>query len=303
MKIHRLTAPIVLILCSHLLGSCVNQNENIQDEKKNPAEAWNKLLDKKLSQWNTYLGFPLPETNIPNLPKDAKGNYTQPIGHGNDDRGVFTVKIVNGETVLRVSGEIYGSIYTREEFENYHLVLQFKWGEKKWKPRLDLELDSGVLYHAIGEHGVDYWKAWPLSQEFQIIEQGVGDWWRIAGSQMNIRCEKHKGDKFPVYALTAKPIAFGSNGNGNTCRRGLDMEKPKGEWNTIELITYGDKSVHIVNGVVVMALNNSHYIQNGKRIPLAKGKILLQSEAGEIFYKNIKLKSIDAIPIQYSAYF
>ncbi|MES2673204.1 MAG: DUF1080 domain-containing protein [Pseudomonadota bacterium] len=309
MKILSLLAPIALVLCTCLLSSCVNNNEKIShqepasSDKKNTHESWRYLLDKDLSQWNTYLGFPLPETKISNLPKDAKGNYTQPIGHGKDERGVFRLTEIGGEPVLHVSGEIYGSIYTQEEFENYHLVLQFKWGTKKWQPRLDLELDSGVLYHAIGEHGVDYWKAWALSQELQIIEHGVGDWWQIAGSQIDIRCEKHAGEQFPGYALTAKSVTYGTDGAGITCRRGTDMEKPKGEWNTVELITYGDKSLHIVNGVVVMALSNSHYTRDGKKIPLTKGKILLQSEAGEVFYKNIKLKPVTAIPAQYAAYF
>lgn len=309
MKIHYLLAPLALVLCTQLLSSCVSNNEKISHHEKISngekitAEDWRYLLGKDLSLWNTYLGFPLPETKIPNLPKDAKGNYTQPIGHGKDERNVFSLREIDGEPVLQVSGEIYGSIYTQEEFENYHLVLQFKWGSKKWQPRLALEMDTGVLYHAIGDHGVDYWKAWALSQELQIIEHGVGDWWQIAGSQIDIRCEKQAGEEFPGYALTAKSVTYGTDGAGITCRRGADVEKPKGEWNTVELITYGDKSLHIVNGVVVMALSNSHYTRDGKKIPLTKGKILLQSEAAEVFYKNIKLKSITAIPVQYEAYF
>ncbi|MES2822221.1 MAG: DUF1080 domain-containing protein [Pseudomonadota bacterium] len=309
MKIRYLLVPLALVLCTQLLSSCVTDNEKIShpekiaNGEKIATENWRYLLDKDLSQWNTYLGFPLPETKISSLPKDAKGNYTQPIGHGKDERSVFSLSEIDGEPVLHISGEIYGSIYTQEEFENYHLVLQFKWGNKKWQPRLDLELDTGVLYHGVGEHGVDYWKAWPLSQELQIIEQGVGDWWQIAGSQIDIRCEKPAGEKFPMYAPTAKSVAYGSAGAGITCRRGVDVEKSKGEWNTVELITYGDKSLHIVNGVVVMALSNSHYTRDGKKIPLTKGKILLQSEAAEVFYKNIKLKSIVAIPAQYEAYF
>ena len=71
----------------------------------------------------------------------------------------------------------------------------------------------------------------------------------------------------------------------------------------MELITYGDKSLHIVNGEVVMALSNSRYTRDGKVLPLTQGKILLQSEAGEAFFKDIKLKSIDAIPAKYNHYF
>lgn len=290
----KLSTSVVLAIVAVAMMSVNAQAKNAE---------WTHLLDKDLSQWNTYLGFPNPETDIKGLPKDAEGNYTQPIGHGKDEKGVFTVSINDGEPVLRVSGEIYGSVYTREEFENYHLVLQYKWGSKKWKPRLDLELDTGILYHARGEHGVDYWKAWALSQELQIMEQSTGDWWQIADSQIDIRCEKPEGAEVHTYNPKAELLSFGPGGVGITCRRSHDREKPKGEWNTVELITYGDKSLHIVNGEVVMALSNSRYTRDGKVLPLTKGKILLQSEAGEAFFKGIKLKSIDAIPTKYEHYF
>lgn len=290
----KLSTSVVLAIVAVAMMSVNAQAKNAE---------WTHLLDKDLSQWNTYLGFPNPETDIEGLPKDAAGNYTQPIGHGKDEKGVFTVSINDGEPVLRVSGEIYGSVYTRKEFENYHLVLQYKWGSKKWKPRLDLELDTGILYHARGEHGVDYWKAWALSQELQIMEQSTGDWWQIADSQIDIRCEKPEGAEVHIYNPKAELLSFGPGGVGITCRRSHDREKPKGEWNTVELITYGDKSLHIVNGEVVMALSNSRYTRDDKVLPLTKGKILLQSEAGEAFFKDIKLKSIDAIPTKYEHYF
>lgn len=287
--------PALLIPALSLLVACASD----ADRKEN----WTQLLDKDLSKWNTYLGTPRPETPVSDLPKDEEGNYTAPIGHGKDERGVFSVDVVDGEPVLHITGEIYGGVYTNDEYENYHLSAQFKWGAKKWEPRLDLELDTGILYHGIGEHGVDYWKAWPLSQELQIMEQSNGDWWTIAGSQIDIRCEKTESEQEPVYNPKAKPVAFGPGGAGITCRRSHDMEKPVGEWNTVELITYGDKSLHIVNGEVVMALANSRYTKDEQVIPLTKGKIVLQSEAGEAFFKDVKIKSITGIPAQYRAHF
>lgn len=272
-------------------------------QPKQEESSWTYLLDTDLSKWGTYLGTPNPDTVVEGLPKDADGNYTRPIGHGRNERDVFTVALENGEPVLRVSGEIYGSVYTLDEYENYHLSLQFKWGTLKWEPRLDLELDTGILYHAIGEHGVDYWKAWALSQELQIMEQSNGDWWTIAGSQIDIRCAEVEGEEVPVYNPEAESIAFGPGGAGITCRRSHDMEKPMGEWNTVELITYGDKSLHIVNGEVVMALTNSRYTEGDKVIPLTKGKILLQSEAGEAYFKDIKIKPVAGIPAKYSSFF
>ncbi|RYY73755.1 MAG: DUF1080 domain-containing protein [Gammaproteobacteria bacterium] len=276
---------------------------HVSADKPTTKHGWTYLFDKDMSKWTTYLGIPRPETMVTGIPKDEKGNYTQAVGFDKDERGVFTTSVVEGEPVLHVTGEIYGSVHTKQDFENYHLVVQFKWGTQKWPPRLTEPLDTGILYHVIGEHGVDYWKAWALSQEFQIMEHNTGDWWQIAGSQIDIRCEKVANETVPVYNPKAPILSYGPGGAGITCMRGKDAEKPKGEWNTLELITFGDKSLHIVNGQVVMALSNSRYTQDGKVIPLTKGKILLQSEAGEAFFKGVKIKSIKGIPAQYKSYF
>jgi hypothetical protein len=273
------------------------------DKAKTDKDGWIYLFDKNMTQWTTYLGIPRAETVVTGIPKDDKGNYTQAVGFNKDERGVFTTAMVDGEPVLHVTGEIYGSVHTMQEFENYHLVVQFKWGSQKWPPRLTEPLDTGILYHVVGDHGVDYWKAWALSQEFQIMEHSVGDWWQIAGSQIDIRCAKAAGETVPIYNPKAPLLSYGPGGAGITCLRGKDAEKPKGEWNTLELITFGDKSLHLVNGQVVMALSNSHYTKDDMLIPLTKGKILLQSEAGEAFFKGVKIKQIKGIPAEYLAYF
>ena len=46
----------------------------------------------------------------------------------------------------------YAGLVTKKEYENYHLSAQFKWGEKKWEPRLDARRNSGVLYHSVGKN-------------------------------------------------------------------------------------------------------------------------------------------------------
>ncbi len=38
-------------------------------------------------------------------------------------------------------------------------------------------------------------------------------------------------------------------------------------------------------------------------VPLIKGKIQLQSEAAEVFYKNIQIKKLDQLPEEYAVYF
>lgn len=264
-----------------------------------PESHWVSLLDKKLSKWEMYLSFSHKDGYKGEAPVNEKGELLKPIGYNKNINNVFSVIEESGEPVLRISGEIYGCVYTKESFENYHLKLKVKWGAKKWIPRLNEAKDSGILYHSQGECGVDYWRSWMLSQEFQIIEESMGDYWCIANSRINIKALKEP------YTYTQKGIltSFGQGTNaGNYCKAESNNELSDNNWNELELITYGDKSLHIVNGKVVMALSNSSYM-DGILKPLTKGRIQLQSEAAEVFFKDIQIKPITKLPSEYSGYF
>jgi hypothetical protein len=83
----------------------------------------------------------------------------------------------------------------------------------------------------------------------------------------------------------------------NSCTNSGNYEKPFGEWNTLEIYCYGTKSVHVVNGHVVMVLENSRTSpKDGPETPLTKGKIQFQSEASEAFYRNVMIRKIDRLP-------
>jgi len=75
-----------------------------------------------------------------------------------------------------------------------------------------------------------------------------------------------------------------------------DFEKPAGEWNTLVLYAVGDRSVHLVNGKVALILTGLRQIVNGKEVPLTRGRIELQSESAEIFFRNVQIRSINEIP-------
>ncbi|MGQ3059204.1 MAG: 3-keto-disaccharide hydrolase [Flavobacterium sp.] len=269
-----------------------------------PGHQWKPLLDKNLSQWEMYLSYRHSPKYNGQVPLDINGKEIPPIGYNKNEANVFSVTTENGEPVLRVSGEIYGCVFTKAEYEDYHLKAKVKWGSKKWDPRTDKLMDSGILYHSIGEAGKDYWRAWMLSQEFQLMEGHMGDYWKIANSAIDIRAFMPEGVMNPIASEKQPflPIGAGSP-NGGFCLRGENHESPKGEWTEVELICYGDKSLHIVNGKVVMVLQNSRYIDKGKPIPLTKGKIQLQSEAAETFYKELMIKQLDAMPKEYEKYF
>jgi hypothetical protein len=163
--------------------------------------------------------------------------------------------------------------------------------------------DSGILYHSIGKSGVDYWRAWMLSQEFQIMEGHMGDYWNIANSAIDIKAFLPEGKMNSIANKEQPFLPFGSGSGEGFCMRSENKENPVGEWTDIELICYEGKSLHIVNGTVVMVLQNSRYMDNGKAVPLIRGKIQLQSEAAEVYYKNIRIKTLDALPKEYASLF
>jgi hypothetical protein len=52
----------------------------------------------------------------------------------------------------------------------------------------------------------------------------------------------------------------------------------------------------VINGKPNMVLTNIRRNVDGREEPLTRGKIQLQSEAAEVYYRNIEIKPIDAIP-------
>ncbi|UOQ76206.1 DUF1080 domain-containing protein [Hymenobacter sp. 5516J-16] len=267
---------------------------------------WEPLLDKELSKWQIYQSYRHQLGYKGQPPTDAQGQPLPPIGYNKNEANVFSVLMQEGKPVLRISGEIYGCVFTKQDFRNYDLKLKVKWGTKKWVPRLDEPLDSGILYNSQGECGVDYWRSWMLSQEFQVSEgqrgNAMGDFWCIANSTAEINAAYNPTKDTLRYNPAAAPVTMGRGGPG-FCQASGNYEVPNGQWNELELISVNGQSVHIVNGHVVLALNNSAAVVNGQRQPLTHGKIQLQSEAAEVFYKDIMIKPLDAMPAQYARYF
>ena len=268
-----------------------------------PKEEWTSLLDKDLTQWEMYMSFEHKPGYHGEKPLDEAGNPIQPIGYNKNVKNVFSVIEQDGIPVLRISGEIYGCVYTKQAFENYHLKMKVKFGTKKWNPRLNEPMDSGLLYHSHGECGVDYWRSWMQSHEFQVMEGGFGDYWRIANTGATIKMHDPEANNEKAnFDPNGIATYMGADGTrGGFVQFSEDREKV-GEWNTLELICFGDKSIHIVNGHVVMALSGSVY-KDGKDLkPLTKGKIQLQSEAAEVFYKEIQIKNIKELPSEYKQF-
>ncbi len=235
------------------------------------------LNGKDLKGWNTYIG-----------PKEKGGS---PVGLNVDPLKIFSVVKLDGAKVLRISGEENASIATEKEYENYHIRMIFKWGDKASK-----QLNSGLLYHSYGEFGAGL-DVWMSSHEFQLCTGKMGDSYCMGKSYFEIPAVKSDDGKSYTYSPTGEKTTFGQGQTAPIAGKSADYENPKGEWNVIDLYCLGRTSVHVVNGKVNMINYNSGKIENGEVQPLTKGKIQIQSEGGELFVKTLGIEPIKAIPV------
>lgn len=269
-------------------------------------DGWTTLWNgKDLDGWTTWMQRPEPTSNVPGLAKGANGRYTEPIGSGRDPLEVFTVaQNVDGRPAIRISGECFGELRTTRTFENYHLKLEFKWGEKKWPPRdaPATRRDSGLLYHVHAAPGAEG-RTWARSIELQIQERDVGDLYAV-GTAIAVRAKVRPGSQPAEYLYdpTGGWTYFSQiAGQTGRCIKQPDAEHPTGEWNTVELVCFGQDCIHIVNGKVVMRLYAPTRIDGALPMPVTSGAIILQSEGAEVFYRDVTLRSVRAIPAEYLA--
>lgn len=227
--------------------------------------------------------------------KDLSGWYIflQQHGKNHDPDGIVTIEdgvIHLYKNAPQGAPVLMGYIATEEEFEDYHLRLEFKWGKKTFEPRLALPQDAGLYYHIVGEDAV-----WPKSMQYQIQVDDVGDLLALYGVTCDTWIDPAtKADDMPTFLEPAdggEPRVLGVKGIGYQKRRGMyELEG----WNTVEIICRGNTSTHILNGKLVNRCENIRFINEaGETVgPLSKGRIALEIEAAEIFYRNIEIKRL-----------
>ncbi len=284
-----------VFICSTLFLSCSNPTPKDKSGTEPAAgNDWTILFNgENLDGWYTYQRRPEPTSEVAGLARDEEGNYLEPIGLNKDPLNVFTVVNEDEAPAIRISGETFGILVTEKEFENYHLSLQFKWGTEKFPPRKTEKRDSGILYHSIGKEGA-WGGVWMRSLECQVQEGDCGDYISVDTVLADIQAIRDEEHNLYLHAPGEETLTFSVE--RSYCHKSEDFEKPSGQWNTMEIYTVGNRSVHVVNGQVNNRISNSRHILEGEELPLTRGKIQLQSEGAEVFYRHIKLKAIESIP-------
>jgi hypothetical protein len=230
--------------------------------------------------------------------KDMARWYTFLRDHGKDrdPNGTFTVK----DGILRISGQDFGGLTTRDEYANYEVEVVYAWGGKVWPPRDKTARDSGLILHATGPDGAVA-KSWLEGIQCNMIEGGTGDI-SITGANKAYRFkaqaeERPAGKRTGTYWKDGAPIReFLPGGrllwfdrdpaweNVLGFRGKKDVEKGVGQWNTLVVTMKGDTMTVKLNGVT---------LSRATELGVKKGKLQFQTEGAEILFKKIVLTPLD----------
>ncbi len=231
--------------------------------------------------------------------KDLKGWYTWLRATGRKDpQGVFSVK--NGAIHMK-GGEHRGYIATDDKYWQYHLSLEFKWGEQtdggKWVR------NSGVLVHATGADGGAGRNTWMPSLEIQLAQGCEGDLIVIRGKDddgntVKVDMATHvriAADKKTRWDPMGKKVRYSGRQfwwkdhmpffkELLDTRGDKDVASPKGQWTKVEVIADGPTVTVKINGVTVNQAVDM-YPQSGR--------ILLQNEGHEVWFRNVVLSPLE----------
>ncbi|GHF55626.1 hypothetical protein HNQ07_003330 [Deinococcus metalli] len=235
-----------------------------------PQTAWTPLLNgTDLSGWTTW--FPSQ-------------------GAGHDPERVFQVEdgalhVLN--VPVTAQDRDFGYVATTTPHADYRLRLQYRWGSKTFAPRREQPRDAGVLYHMTGPDGL-----WPSSLEFQIMEGSTGDLWALNGTNLSTTAGTNAGgelryDPFGEAVTTTFPAQ-----SYKRLERAAEVPEAAG-WNDMELIVSGDEAVQVVDGQVTARVTGLR-APNGS--PLTAGRIALQAEGAEVYYRNIDVRPLAYLP-------
>jgi hypothetical protein len=240
---------------------------------------WKRLFDGSLTGWTFYQdGIGDTDTTGAVVVEDDVIHMLGPKFRGGDRPG-------------------FGHIATRSEYGDYHLRFEYKFGERRFEPRLLAKRNSGVLYHMFPERD----RVWPNSVELQLQESDVGD-----AILINTRCypgaDLGGTPAWPNQVSVAPRPVFPPPSEPRpeierqVVRKNGDFEAIQ-DWNRIEVLAIGDKAAHLVNGRIINALYELVAQDTEDRSiyrPLTKGRIGLEIEGAEVLFRNVEIRPLVA---------
>jgi hypothetical protein len=161
--------------------------------------------------------------------------------------------------ILKCQGRPAGYIHTLEQYENYKLVVEWRWPGRGG--------NNGVLVHCTDKGALG---VWPKSLEVQLAADNAGDFW-VIGTTIELPAD----DGDPRQRIKGRRHINLTDGT----------ERPLGTWNTMEIECLGDMVTVKVNDVVV---------NRAIKVSQTKGHIALQSEGTPIEFRKVELTPLEA---------
>jgi hypothetical protein len=226
--------------------------------------------------------------------KDFAGWYTYLKGSGKDVDPTHVFSVDDGMIHIYKDAEDgatqpFGYLATNDEFGECRIRLEYKWGTKRFGTRSTSRRDSGLLYFFTGADGAFGKGPWPCSIECQIQENDVGDIYFVGTEGATTVDPSKKDAKQQTFKPAGDPYSTPSADNIRVIRS--EMLEQDG-WNTVEVVLQGDSATHIINGKVNNALTNAKApdpANPAQMISVKKGKILLQAEGAEVWYRKVEV--------------
>jgi hypothetical protein len=229
--------------------------------------------------------------------RDFTGLYTYLKGRGVRRQPDDVYRVEDG--MIHISGEGLGYVATEKEYRDYHLSVEYKWGKRD--DGSGNVRNAGVLVHGTGPDG-SAGGAWMACLEVQLAQGCEGD-------LIVIRGKDAQGKAIPIDISSEVRVAEDGKTRwqpgGKKVRysgkqfwwsrhepffkerldtRGKDdAASPVGEWTRVEVICAGSRVTVKINGVTV---------NEAVDMWPTHGKVLLQNEGNEIYYRNWRLSPL-----------
>ena len=238
--------------------------------------------------------------------RGTRTGYTEPIGSGRDPLKVFTVvNDVDGRPAIRISGEVFGELRTTADVQGLSPEAAVQVGREEVAAARSARRRRATAACCITCTRRPAPRAAPgrvrSSCRFRNTTSAICT---RSGSAIAVRAKPRAGTQPALYDYdpTGEWTFFSQiQGSSGRCIKQPDNEKPTGEWNTVELVCLRRRRIHIVNGKVVMRLHGPTRIDGALPTPVTSGPIILQSEGAEVFYRDIEIRPISAIPPEFAA--
>jgi hypothetical protein len=221
-----------------------------------------------------------------------------------DPTSVF--RCTNG--MIRIMPSL-GYLATEREYQDYELHVEFRWGGGVSSWRQGKARDSGIFLHATGPDGNshDGHGAFMAAIEGNLFQGATGDILLIRGNDAAGKLiapritafvsEQHDADGWRWCRSSGRSEAIERWGRLNWINKSPqwkdeldfrgphDVENPYGQWNQVKCVCDGDTIRIELNGQLV---------NMARDVWPRRGRILLQCEGSEIFFRKFELRPLRA---------